>query len=163
HLSLRDLRRRVGLRRAAQPPRATAVLPGCLIRPVATQLGREVLLELPGSNAQPLDPRPRDQTGGPPPLLLQLAMRFSQPHRPAVSGCCASSNNARAFRRPRRRPSTPPMARDQAHPLISGRATRLRPRSERESAGILPPPSPVISTAVASSASSPARSPCSAA
>jgi hypothetical protein len=84
HLSLGDLRRRVGFRRPAQPPRATALLPGCFVCPVATQLGREVLLELLGSNAQPLGPRPRDRTGGPPPFLLQLAMSFSQPPRPTL-------------------------------------------------------------------------------
>jgi len=66
------------------PPRAPPLLPRGLIRPVATQLGRQVLLELPGSNSQTLGPTPWDRTRLLPALLVQLALGLQHPPRPSL-------------------------------------------------------------------------------
>ena len=83
---MRDLRRGIGLRRAAEASLVVqpSVLAKRLICPVSTTLRFQSVLQPPSGQAQPLGTRAWDRPCVPPPLLLELAVRFPQPSPPPV-------------------------------------------------------------------------------
>lgn len=84
---------------------------------------------------------------------------FQRPHadQPLLTVQGNDSRTAIDLGRPQREIGTRDATRIQVSRMW---ATRLRPRSDRASAGTFPPPSPVRTTSCAKRASSPARSPC---
>src|SRR5207237_868968 len=97
--SPRDLRRGVGLRRAAEPSLVVQapVLAQRLIRPVSTAFRHQLVLQEPSGQAQPLDARAWHRSRLHPPLLLELTVRLAPP-RPAPAAALPRPHRSRSLR-----------------------------------------------------------------